>query len=371
MRSACRIEFITKFKRQNLLMMVRKQPTLSTISALHVAVHYSSNGIRHMQINFTSDSDLVLLCRAGDREAWNEFFRRFLPLIKSSIRRTLKVYATSDDQSYYYGLDAVSEITEQLVIKLYPKGILDQLVDISGLHPWLRTVVTNLTIDWLIAQGRLKHAARREVEGGMLSLDKPLNDDTDTTLADTLALDIPSTQEIHDYLEMLLQTVDAKSNRRDYWIVRLSIISQIPLELEEESALADFSPLPPDSAQQLIQSMIEDVERRTKECDSKLGLAIVLGSELRRLQYVMWEMRGDDTPHGLAKIDRLKQECICLEKRRIKLLVDGMKIPRPRNSEISALVGIVPEQESQVSTVLTRSRKYLRKLAVAEWDDEE
>lgn len=327
-----------------------------------------------MQLNFISDSDLVLLCKLGDREAWDVFFRRFLPLIKSSIRKALKQHDSSDEKSYY-GLDAVGEITELLIFKLYPKGILDLLVNISGLRPWLKTVVKNQTIEWLIAQGRLKHATRREVETGMLSLDAPLNQDTDSTLADTLAdtidVDIPGFQETQDYLEMLLHSVEDKSNRRDYWIVRLSIISQIPLEQSEEDSLVDFSPLSPTSARQLIQDMIEDVERRTNECDAKLGLAISLGSELKRLQYILWDMRGDDTPHGLAKYEQIQEECNEIEKRREKLSHDGMRIPRPRNAEIAALVGILPKQESLVTTVLTRSREILLTIPAPVWIDEE
>lgn len=329
-----------------------------------------------MQLKFISDSDLVLLCKSGDRGAWNEFFRRFRPLIKSSIRKALKQHDSSDEKSYY-GLDAVGEITELLVFKFYPKGILDQLTVISGLRPWLKTVVRNQTIEWLIAQGRLKHATRREIEMGMLSLDAPLHQDTDSTLADTLAdtqnVEIPGFQETQDYLEMLLQSVEDKPNRRDYWIVRLSIISQIPLEQSEENSLIDFSQLSTASALQLIQDMIEGVERRTNECDAKLGLAISLGSELKKLQYILWDMRGDDTPHGLAKYEQIQEECSNIEKRREKLSEDGTRIPRPRNAEIAALVGILPKQESLVTTVLARSREKLRSIPapVPVWIDEE
>ena len=327
-----------------------------------------------MQLKFISDSDLVLQCKTGNREAWNEFFRRLRPLIKSSIRKALKQYDSSDEKSYY-GLDAVGEITELLIFKLYPTGILDQLTNISGLRPWLKTVARNQTIEWLIAQGRLKHATRREIETGMLSLDTPLNQDTDSTLADTLAdtqnIEIPGFQETLDYLEMLLQSVEDKPNRRDYWIVRLSIISQIPLEQSEEDSLVDFSPLPSTSARQLIQDMIEDVEQRTNECDAKLGLAISLGSELKRLQYLLWDMQCDDTPHGLAKFRQIQEECSKIEKRREKLSEDGQRIQRPRNAGIAALVGIAPKQESFVTTVLIRSREKLRNIPAPVWIDED
>jgi DNA-directed RNA polymerase specialized sigma24 family protein len=329
-----------------------------------------ANGINHMQLKFTSDTDLVLLCKSGDRKAWNEFFRRLMPLIKTTIRRTLKVDDNVEDPTFY-GLDVVSEIMLLLLIKFYQKGILDQLEDISGVRPWLKTVVKNITKEWLISQGRLKHATSRVVRRRMRSLDAPLNQDTDATLLDTFDLDIPDNQDIRDYIETLLHVVEAKANRRDYWIVRLSLISQISLDSDEESSLIDFSPLPQDPARQLIQDMIMDVESRTKKCDAKLGLAITLGSELELTQYILWEMRGDDTPQGLDKINELERKCLQLEKRRKKLILEGIKIPRPRNAEIAVLVGIDPKQESNVTTILTRSREKLRKIPVTIWDDEE
>lgn len=100
-----------------------------------------------------SDLQLVRLCLKNTRPAWEEFFRRFIPVIKNAIKNKLKERGRrdlSDDQ------DVVANIYEKIVVKLYKHAALKKCKKPSGIRQWLKTVAANQTLDWLKEKSRKK-----------------------------------------------------------------------------------------------------------------------------------------------------------------------------------------------------------------------
>ena len=85
-----------------------------------------------------SDQDLVRLCIENQREAWNEFFRRYIPDIKSAIKGRLRRYGYDN---MTHNQDIIWDIHEKIVIKLIKKNNLNQCDNPIGIRFWLRKAV--------------------------------------------------------------------------------------------------------------------------------------------------------------------------------------------------------------------------------------
>ena len=89
-----------------------------------------------------SDQKLIDLCREHNCPAWDEFFRRFIPTIKHTIKATLVSRSRYD---LLQDNDTIWNIHEKIVVKLYCRGILQQCRNPSGISAWLKTVARHQT----------------------------------------------------------------------------------------------------------------------------------------------------------------------------------------------------------------------------------
>ena len=88
-----------------------------------------------------SDSELVVRCREGDAEAWNELVERF----------SRYVYAIAQRGFQLSGADA-EDVFQEVFARTYER--LGDLRDDSALRPWLAQTTRRLSIDALRRGGR-------------------------------------------------------------------------------------------------------------------------------------------------------------------------------------------------------------------------
>lgn len=344
-----------------------------------------------------TDQQLYSLCLGGDRAAWDEFFRRFLPLLKLSIRLTLNKSKAKDTHILSDKENVIWEIYESIVIKLFKNGFLHQCVDPTGIRSWLKEVAQNQARTWIRGKFRHKHLVQRQAENATGTLDNPLLDDSETTLGDTIASDADRFQQTfctdykalkgrvlkdadiyrHEriYIELLLPRIELlkksanPTHHRNYWIMRLSLMNQLPLAEEDSEQLAEFSPLTADDFRSRIDAVTNRLTRRETKRTAELGRAIAYWCEIRRLESKLREISGDDTPNGVAYRRKLVETIALYERRRNKLLKSGQLIPRPTNKEIAEFVGIPAIQSGQVTIILTRLRMMLKAKVLQPEDD--
>lgn len=303
-----------------------------------------------------SDQEVVRLCIARRRDAWEEFFTRFDPVLREAITRTLKKHAV---RNYFYFNDddeAVWEIHEKIVTRLYRDGLLAKCSDTAGVGRWLWTVAVNQTKDSLKGQGRQKKLPEQSTEVGMRSLDAPLFEDSETTFGEMLADETTVERNEAEYAEAVLNALDQMQDRKKYWILRLGILAVLSFTPEEMDDLYDYSPMAVDAVREKLKRIATDVEARQEKRRVDLGRAVLLFYQLRRL-----ESRLSDAKEDVQAIGMLEEEIAAKTKKREFLLEKTIKLPRPSNSDIAELVGMPEEQQGQISVILARVREEIGK----------
>jgi len=302
-----------------------------------------------------SDSELVGLCLENHRPAWEEFFRRYIPLIKQTIKGKLHECGygyLQDDQ------DILWDIHEKIVEKLYGRGMLRQCVNVEGLRPWLRTVAQNQTMDWVSGQQRRKRLPQRQVENSMLSLSEPLKGTAQLTLADTIPADDELDDGAGDYMAGIVAQLSENGKDKKLWALRLSLIAHLPLSAAEISDLARFRGCSENEARRLAEAMVKQVEEKEEKRITALGRAILLWHEIRRLEARFIDLKASFSE--TAEVERITHEIQEKTAQREKFLKDGKRFSKPPNRDIAALVGLPEDQAEQVSTLIIRARGMLR-----------
>lgn len=306
----------------------------------------------------SSDQEVAGLCLEGRRDAWEEFYARFAPDIRRAIEHTLLFSSDLDSFDWKFE-ESVWDINENIVRKFCEEGFLSKCSDPSGIRQWLKTVAANQARDWLKERGRLKNLPKQQTEQGMRSLDEPLYDDSETTLGETISDETDIDRTLRCYLGNVLDEIDRLDNRRDFWIMRLSLVAAMPLIPEETGELAAFSPLPEQTVREMLERVVASVEERDAKRSTDLGRGVLLWHQLRRLEGELRVALRDSSPEAVRKCEELRENIARKTKRREQMLTAGKKIPRPSNREIAALVGITEEQ--YVTTILGRVRDALAK----------
>lgn len=90
--------------------------------------------------------------------------------------------------------------------------------------------------------------------------------------------------------------------------------------------------------------------------EAKLGHAVLLWHKIRRLEGQLVELERHCSGGHNAKVAALRKDLGAAVRQREELLAEGRSLPRPSNRDIAQLLGIPPEQEGQVSTILKRAR---------------
>lgn len=330
-----------------------------------------------ININELTDQQLADACKAGNRQAWNEFFDRFRPLIRRSIaglllrRSTSNMFIADDD-------DIVWDIHEKVVIKLYRDGGLSGCRDTRGIRPWLRTVAENQARDWLKGLDTIERLPEMDAEHGMISLDAPVaagNKTTNIELIDSNEVDKNDgffefesncyDHESNDFFSELLQEIAMITDRRKYWILRLSVLIEDSLSQDEIEELVRFSGLSEVEARVKIQEMVDDIDLKREKRETDLGRLVLYHHQQIHLARKLALAKEDRTGKSNKLVDELNGKIAVKVRQRNNLIKELSRVPKPSNQAIAELVGIPMSKDGQVTTILTR----LQEKIVNRWKD--
>ena len=311
-----------------------------------------------------SDLDLVHWCLVGRQGAWDKFFARFIPVMVKAIRHTLRGHS-SGLKNFWDDEDVLWEIHEKLVVKFFRHGLLQKCKEPAGIRGWLVTVATNQTKDWLKEKCRFKESPRSYAERSMRSLDEPLCRDSKISLGDSIKdtadiyhLERHYVDEVLGALDML-RTGEKSTDRQKYWALRLSMQAVLPLSNNEITELSWFNSLPESVIREHLRSVDILLEQRTAQREARLGNAVLLWHKIRRLEGQLLGLERDCSGEHNVKVATLRKDLVAAMRQKEELLAEGRSLPRPSNRDIAQLLGIPPEQEGQVSTILKRARNAL------------
>ena len=337
----------------------------------------------YSELTELSDQSIMDQCLDSKPDAWNEFFRRYARLLYTAIQNTLRLYGNPkmhpwDDE------DIIGDIHDELVIKLISNNQLEKC-KADYLRPWLGRMAINQTISWFRERGRDKRLPGLSAEHFMTSLDDTVFDDYETTMADMLSSDddtinmtllFPEEFDPNErdrsvdtiyrlerfYLDHILSRIDAmkyegkQNSVRDYWIMRLSIIIQHPLDPEEIEQLQAYSPLVGSDVSKKLRKMMISGDRKASQRDAELGRAIINWHKIRRLEAEFSLLDNTDSAQAHKMLEEIRE----LNRKHSELMEDGKKIPHPQYIDIAELVGISADQKDYVCTILKRTRKLLK-----------
>lgn len=310
------------------------------------------------------DTDLIPLCLLHQRSAWEEFFKRFSPRIKKTIRRTFIKCKVGDLGE---NIDYILDIHADLVEKLYAKGALNQCPDLSGLRAWLTRITINQTIGWLRERGRIKHLPLLKEEQLMRSLSTPLGEDHEFTLQDVIEdedadlfaqLEQAASQL---YVEGVIDQIGAIDNATHRWILRLHLLGQLALSNSELEDLQSISPLQGDELSDCISSLEASLAEKEQDRQNDLGRTVLYWHQLRAIESKITRLDKDTFSDHTLEIDQLKQEWDEIGIRKKKLLSGCHTLPKPTNKEIGEIIGIPEDKCGNVSNYLVRAREALYK----------
>ena len=308
------------------------------------------------------DTDLIPLCLQHQRSAWEEFLKRFSPLIKKSIRRTFIKCGVRDLAE---NIDNILDIHADLVEKLYAKGALNKCPDLSGLRAWLNRITINQTIEWLRERGRIKHLPLLKEEQLMRSLSTPLGEDQGFTLQDVIEDDdadlFAQLEQVASqlYAESVIEQISTINNITHRWILRLHILGQLALSDAELKNLQSISPFQLNELQERICALEVSLAEKEQDRQDDLGKSILYWHQLRNLEIKIARLDRDTFYDHKREIDAFKLEWAELENRKNKLLSNCRSLPKPSNKEIAELVGIPEDNCGNVSNYLVRAREAL------------
>lgn len=327
-----------------------------------------------------SDQQLVESCLNNNRNAWEEFFRRFIPDIKRGIQSKLIENGLS---SLIHKKDVLADIHEKIVIKLYKEGKLIQCRNINGIIPWLKTIARNQTVDWIKAENRNKRLPKKESELNTLSLSEPLNGNSHLTIGETILDESSNFIFKKDLDDLFNKIVDIKDEQK-YWIFRLSIISTLPLSNNEINELSKYNNITSDQLKSKLNIAYQLVKKKEAKRLESLSKAVLNWHVIKRLKSILKskenqlnsynninflnDSNADDTPNvqDMKKdyednIENLKKSTEEKMKKRKKFLEDGNKLSRPSNKMIAELIGLPENKTNQISNILIRIREQIIK----------
>jgi hypothetical protein len=303
-----------------------------------------------------SNKELVMLCLVDDRAAWEEFFRRFIPTIKFSIRSTL---ITSGNLKLINDEDVLWDIHADVVNKLVKDGILEQCRDMDKLESWLRRVARNESVNYLRSRSLHRNLPQVTEEGFMTSLDKPLGEDGELPFVENVMDEYSgrdSLEERHDLNILLTDTfskMQGMENRKGFWVLRLSIIAYEPLSDEEIEELSEFNEMPPEEIRSRLIAIMDELEEKMIVKIKAQARAVVISYRINRAEAFLLKAFEEEAQEKLREqIEELRQQW----ENNVK---DGRMYCQPARKDIALLVGMPEEKVGQVSKVLERARSFL------------
>jgi DNA-directed RNA polymerase specialized sigma24 family protein len=302
-----------------------------------------------------SINELIRRCRAGEKAAWEEFFRRFTNLITKKIVDTFVGSFRADlaaDQ------DNVREVYLLVYNKLVDENALDRLRSPFALTSYLEEMARNKTLDWLIAQGRQKNLPRVKAEAATVSLEAPINPDGDLTAAGTVA-DVderyPETNE--ETAEVLEEMAGLKGE--ELWALRLKVMFYNPFDEGEIKELAAYLNKSYTDLEAQLDGVIQRLLDTHAAKENDLGSAARVSSLIIDLEARLLEdLKAERVS---AEEHRERAERIGRKRKRMEVLLKSARqLIEPSNKEIAAILGIAENKAQQVSVHVHRARAKLK-----------
>jgi len=316
-------------------------------------------------IDFTKieDQEVVQYCLDNNRPAWEEFFRRFIPVIKHAIKTKLE---NSSYRNLYKKQDIVWDIHELIVVKLYKKGVLHKCKNLSGVRSWLWTLSVNQTKDWLKKQNRKKRQPKKQIEKSTLSLSDKLKGKENLIIEDTIGnehedFNRSEQNDIKSYLKTALNQIGEIKDEQKLWIVRLSFIHYLPFFEDETEKLSKFNGLPTNILKKQLEEITQRLDGKEEDKIDKKAKSVLLWYEIRRIEALLAEKEKDIKQNNNKEIKGLRFEIEKKSDKRNSLLEKGNSLCRPSNREIAQLVCLPEEKVAQISNILIRARETLRR----------
>jgi len=223
----------------------------------------------------TALDELVRLCLQDNRQAWEEFFRRYIPLIKKAI--TGKVKGQYDAET------CRDTIFKQIAIGLVQNRLLEECRDLNGFSQWLVKISENCAISWLRAKGRLKRLPENAYTEGAISLSEPLDSESGVTLLDILEVSQEKDSELIPEAEKVLDSLESLSNWTQKWLLRLSVAGQYPLTYDEWKSLYTGSGCDKETFAELRAAIEQDLAAKEKKKQESATRSEILWHQVYRL----------------------------------------------------------------------------------------
>ncbi len=314
-----------------------------------------------------SDHELVEVCKnlKGERGAWEEFFYRFIPVIKYSIQSQL--IKNGYGQSCH-NEDILGDIHEKIVISLYSEGILNQCIDSKGIRSWLRKVAVNKTIDWLKQQETVKRLPQKQSALLTKSFSEPVSNDSELTIEEIIGdtgsfylIDIEDAIKNESEQDNNFRHLAGINEEQKYWIFRLSIIFDSPLSADEQKELSAFRGIALSLLEEELSNTTKSLEEKEEKRVEALGKAVLYWHEILKMEYQITQLSDNPDDNAQKKIQAVKAEIIKKQNQREKILNKELnRVCRPTHEEIARLSGFPENKADQVSDIINRIRKRLK-----------
>ena len=302
---------------------------------------------KHQQITDITTQELVQRCLHKDQQAWEEFLRRYVSVIKKMIKVNLRRYkfAKWDD------IDVIDDIWMKVFEKIYTGNGLALCEHFKNFDGWLWTITNSKTVDYCrkkIRSGQYDNLENNEVDPDKYRVD------------DWLEQFMYDTESIEELKKVLHELSNIK-NQKIMWTMRLFIMVEEPLIYSEIESLAEtFKCHDVPTIQQKLRVIQKRLRNKILEKQRIGESADKIWHEIRKLEYQLAEMTKHKTNKTTVEVQEIEQKIIQKEKRRTKLLHEADQFCRPSNAEIADLIGVPVEQAQQISSFLGRAREKIK-----------
>lgn len=292
--------------------------------------------------------NMVHRCQAGDPKAWEELYDQYYYKITKAIEFSLRRKGRYD---LLKAEDAIGDIFVSSLIKSQKN--IRKLKDPLDIRPWLIRIAINATIDYLKNLSTREKSRLHVIQKSTDSLSRPVSDETDTTLEETIADNAPN-HIFREPLEEIIEEIRALPEKAQ-WTFRLKLIFYNPFTDAEIRKLSDFLGNSFEEAHALIHCLMDGLTRIAVEKEEALSDAAMVESEMEKLEYRLKERKK-----AFAKqweLDFYKEKAAAKAKRMSKLETTGQQHIDPSNGQIAAIMGIT---KNNVSLYVHRIRKILK-----------
>jgi len=315
---------------------------------------------------FPSQRQIVAGCQENDKQSIDAFFRLNLPYMKRVIRQT---FLNKNFVRYAWDLDVVADIIELAVKELFVKKSILKCNNVDDPRSWLAKIVENKVFDWL----RTGRTRKKQLEKSVNDPALVLSENFSSEIADSFHGNFTSEEDSADIYTAVQKikseiaiTVQAGKGSLDVssaevvgtWVLRLSIIKNLPLTHNELVMLSHFNGMSMQQLQNAIDEIMLVIEKRALQRARDKAAAIILWHRIMQLE-ARYNYLNSSNQYD-KKVGLLIDEIEKKRAVRLKLLQRSEKEIKPPSINIAQIVGITSNQAVQITKILEKMRSKLR-----------